>query len=940
MSYTENNIWIIRLVLPVLFFLFLSVPVSAQFQGVVYETDTNAKIFVGGQEKKMAWSGGFNAPQFAMGDLNNDGRADLVVYEKGPLRVRTFINYGTAGAPEYRYRPHYEKNFPFVYEYLKLEDYNCDGIPDLIHRGSVGYALWKGYYNQDNELSFTFYKNLYYSSLLRGGESFEGAAFPSSGWTVSGAGWSRQTSGTNPSVMPYAGTAMASYNSFGLPAGSSALLISRRLRISPNLGEARISMRVYRNGGAPGVGDSISVYVNKQASAVNATYLGRVARSRLIAQPDTKTSDGWYEYTFPVPLGYSGDTIYFIIKATSQSGNNMYIDDVTWISSNLSGDINVYVEPNDIPAVADIDGDGDLDFLAHSIAGMYVGYYKNYQVEYGLPCDSVVVNLKEGCWGKTFQGYERTHTLGIQNCSLQPNPAPQKTTKTTHTGNTLCFLDMDGDGDYDYLNGNVSFSDIQYLENGKNDHHYPIDTIISQDTTWQNTGAVLQMDLWPAAFWVDIDDDGDKDILIAPHTEGASENINCVAWYENTGTVTNPNYVYKGKDLFSAQTIDLGTNSHPFLYDYNKDGKPDLFVGSEGVFSGGTNLRAKLMYFENTSTVGSISFELRDDNFLNLSSMNVAGAVPAVGDLDNDGLDDLLIGHTDGTISFYKNIAASSTVQPVWKLYQLAIRDKYNVPIDSAEYAAPFIYDIDKDGKKDLIIGNRYGNLYFYKNTGATPGVVELVYQTSNLGMARVDSYNPFSAYAVPFIGRVDNTGNDYLVLGSNSGRIFRYTGFQNGNVTVPYTMLDSAYTHFRMDAGYKYYGLRSAVSIDDIDGDGMYDMVMGNVLGGLHIFNQAQIVSVNENEGTAAGRNAPLCEAYPNPATETVYVQWSASFASEGTVTVSLYSITGQEQLSMQAAASQYGVSIPVSQLAQGTYLCVVNGKKGRENLRVTILR
>ncbi|NDC41779.1 MAG: hypothetical protein EBZ77_09550, partial [Chitinophagia bacterium] len=42
-----------------------------------YYPDNSCKVYRGGQEQTMAWCGGFNNPQFSMGDLNNDGLPDL-----------------------------------------------------------------------------------------------------------------------------------------------------------------------------------------------------------------------------------------------------------------------------------------------------------------------------------------------------------------------------------------------------------------------------------------------------------------------------------------------------------------------------------------------------------------------------------------------------------------------------------------------------------------------------------------------------------------------------------------------------------------------------------------------------------------------------------------------------------------------------------------------
>ncbi len=53
--------------------------------------------------------------------------------------VRTFLNKGTSTAAHYVYAPVYAANFPFCLDYLKLEDYNRDGIADLFHKGLGGF---------------------------------------------------------------------------------------------------------------------------------------------------------------------------------------------------------------------------------------------------------------------------------------------------------------------------------------------------------------------------------------------------------------------------------------------------------------------------------------------------------------------------------------------------------------------------------------------------------------------------------------------------------------------------------------------------------------------------------------------------------------------------------------------------------------------------------
>jgi len=909
-------------------------------QGLKYRPDSTWKVFANSAEKKLGFSGGFNNPQFGLGDLNNDGKKDLIVFEKGSMQIKTFVNYAASGTADYRYRPEYALNFPVangiraISSYLKVEDLNCDNIPDLVTRGGSGFSIYYGYY-KNNVVHFTYYKDLFYSLLTGTPEGFEATTFPTNGWKVrntAGKGWSRVTTGSNPAASPKSGNGMAMFNANGMSAGSTAFLVSKSFRISPNLkSEGKISLWIYRDNATPG--DSLSIFINDADSLNgNATYLGGIARSRNINRPDTKSADGWYQYTFPVPYTVTGNKLYFIFRGTSRAGNNIFIDDIYHITSNVFGDINAYVDPGgDVPGVADVDKDGDFDFFSFNISGGYINFYKNYQKEENLPCDSIHINLKDACWGKVYQGFSVQQTLGIQCQAFQPIIPPAK---ITHTGNTLCLFDADGDGDLDYLNGGVSYSSIQFLKNGRVDFGHPIDTIIAQDTTWQSTGKVYNTMQFPAAFNIDIDQDGKKDILVSPSAELGSENYNCVAFYQNTGTANSPVFTYRHDTLLVGETIDLGSGSYPTFYDYNKDGKLDLFVGGDGYFQPNGSLKARVAYYQNTSGSGGPAFTLQTHNFLNIDALNFHGAYPAIGDLDNDGLDDLVVGHANGTISFYKNVAASSSAQPQWQLAPSLLQDKLTAKIiDSNRHAAPFIYDIDKDGKKDLLVGGQSGWIFLYRNVGST-GQLSLQYQTGSLGGVRSDAWNFLYGYSVPFIGKTDSTGTEYLVVGSNSGRIARYTGFQSGNITTPYQVVDTAYHDLNMVLG-PYSGFRAAPAFGDLDGDGKYEMVLGNILGGLLLYTQQNVADV---------RNLPTPPngvlVYPNPAKDRIHIVWDSAFARDRSVAVSLLNASGQTIMRQAFDAADPDPVMEVQHLTSGLYLCEVTSGSNKTVVKLVIIK
>lgn len=748
----------------------LALFVRQSFGQTFYQHDTTVSVFAYGNKLSMAWCGGFNNPQFSIADLDHDGRQDLVVYENG-LGVSTFINIGiSSGLPQYCYDPRYALNFPPIYSYLLMADYNCDGIQDLFQRGPDGFAAYRGYYNANSQLCFTFYRTLLYSN------------------------------------------------------------------------------------------DPLS-----------------------------------------------------------------------------GGTANAFVNPGDIPAVKDVDGDGDLDFVSYYITGGYMYYYKNLRVEQGLPCDTIRIDLKDRCWGKVYQGFYRSHTLGYScdNSGLRPAG------KQTHSGNSICLFDWDMDGDMDYLDGSVSFNEITFLKNGRIELGADIDTMIYQDTTWQSGGKVVEIPTWPAAFNVDVDLDGNSDLLIAPNG-GGGENYHCIWYYHNNSSPGSPDWRFQSDSFLVDRSIDLGTGTYPALFDYDKDGKLDLIVGSDGYRQSTGVLKSTLSLYLNTSVTGDASFTLNTKDLAGLGTQNFQGLAPAIGDIDNDGRSDLVVGHIDGTMSYYKNMAASETVQPDWQLVQLTLKDQSGNTINVGGNAAPFIYDIDKDGKKDLIIGSIYGYVQYYQNITTTAGTIKLKLVTTRLGKAKADPNQNFGNYSVPFIGKIDSSGEDYLLLGSNSGNIYCYTGFQSGDTTATYTLVDAQYsfidsTNNLYNSPGTFYGVygnhRSSLTVGDVDGSGSYSLIAGNIRGGLEFYKRKVYIS----ETTDVSRDAKLL-VYPNPVAQTLNISWRDIL--NGNLTLRVINAAGQVCMATTLPAISGYTTLDVSTLPQGLYFCVMEGSSGRLYSKFTVLR
>jgi hypothetical protein len=181
-------------------------------------------------------------------------------------------------------------------------------------------------------------------SQVNNAESFDGTTFPPTSWTreviANGAGagsqpttihWSRVTSGANPTASTRSGAGMAQFESNTVKSGGIVTLVSPQYDLTYRSGNTpTVSFWMYRDNGLSTTTDKIDVLINTTTSVTGATTLGTVNRSRSMSP--TESADGWYQYSFNVPAGFSGASNYIIFQATSAKGNNMFIDDVAWVS--------------------------------------------------------------------------------------------------------------------------------------------------------------------------------------------------------------------------------------------------------------------------------------------------------------------------------------------------------------------------------------------------------------------------------------------------------------------------------------------------------------------------------------------------------------------------------------------------------------------------------
>ncbi len=521
-------------------------------------------------------------------------------------------------------------------------------------------------------------------------------------------------------------------------------------------------------------------------------------------------------------------------------------------------ELNLYVSSSDIPAIVDIENDGDLDFLTFHIGGEHLQYHQNQSMDLYGHADSLIFVLKNECWGGFKEDVNSNSVLlndPTAPCAIGNVPDAQKNkqeNEKAHAGSTILALDIDGSGVKDLILGDVAYPNMNLLINGGTAPNTN-SLMISANPNFPANSTPINMQLFPAAFWEDVDFDGKKDLIVAPNAKNASENETSVMKYRNSGTNSNPNFIFETKSFLQSDMIEHGTASVPVLVDINNDGLLDLFVANYYSYKPTLSKYSRIAYYRNTGTSTEPKFTYIENDFLYLSSTNYGLKItPTFGDLDGDSKKDLLLGLENGTLVYYKNTTTGSN--PTFANPVLNYTDIAGEIINMGQFAAPQLFDLNKDGKLDLIIGKKTGELVYYQNVGTTTNP-QFELQNSNLGGIDVATTNP-DGFPIPNFFIYNDT--TYLMLGAYDG-VIRFYDSIDLNLTSGSTFRLRTFNFLGLQ---KEIGTFSACAVTDIDANGKLDLFVGQDLGGIfHLeHKEGSNLGINENE------SVPEISVFPNP--------------------------------------------------------------------------
>jgi len=591
---------------------------------------------------------------------------------------------------------------------------------------------------------------------------------------------------------------------------------------------------------------------------------------------------------------------------------------------------NFPISRGDKPNIDDIDGDGDLDILAfQSGTSTSLSMLRNMSVENGKPLSKPEFIIYDNCWGDFFEnGMVRCKAelschpdTCYLNCALQgPNVAEDR--DGLHPGATVTTYDQDNDGDKDLLLGNVSYPCIGMMYNGGTPQNA---WMTAQDTSFPSYNVPVELNSFPATYYLDFENDGKKDLIVALNNPTSGEDRKSVWYYKNTATVPGQHYFeLQSKDLFIGDMIDVGTAAHPAFADVNADGLIDLVVGNYGFYtfinSQATFTNSRLFLYLNVGTLAAPAFQLTDSDWTGLSQFAPQDYdfSPTFGDIDSDEDLDLLVGNNLGGVYCYRNTAGPN--QPMILEYDT---DPMWLALDViGSVSSPLVYDLDGDGLQDLILGERTGNINFFKNNGSS--ALPLFSPSPTLQkIGQIDTKIPPDVVGMSTPAIIQTPDGPVIVTGAQRGQLEAYY-LQGAN--------QDTFPAISVKWGNVDEGNRSHPAFADLDNDGMLEMVVGNQRGGLALY-RTELANWSLPLQTNAP-NIPTMNLSPNPTRFIAHVEWPVNTA----VRWDAYNALGQLTATGESATGSFNVE--VRNWNPGVYILKAEGDGVSATGRLVVIR
>ena len=393
----------------------------------------------------------------------------------------------------------------------------------------------------------------------------------------------------------------------------------------------------------------------------------------------------------------------------------------------------IFADRQNIPSVTDIDCDGTLDLFLGRVDGTLTRYEEvDRETEHGLPRFRQVTDRFEGIeivgrvgdppptlhgansmawhdldgdgvqdlfWGDFFE----PSLLIIENTGSCPNfslRSPLRLTPTegppiaTSGFNAPAFADLNGDGRRDLFIGVLGGAYNPSADAATNLHHYQRTEDRSFRLVTRRFLTAIDVGSESTVNFADLNGNGLLDMVVGSKMDPRDQATGRLFHYRNEGSASEPAFQL-------ADTLTLAESYHyaPTFADLWDDDRPALVLGTwnDGVH-----------FYRHTGEEG-LDFETEPEFSVELT--RGSHTVPALADLNGNGLLDLLVGKSNGQLSHFRNVGDPGA--PRFELVTDSFHD-----IDVGRRSAPTFVDMDGDGQLELVVGSEDGELFLYRNLG------------------------------------------------------------------------------------------------------------------------------------------------------------------------------------------------------------------------------
>ncbi|GEM_PF-263573 len=578
-------------------------------------------------------------------------------------------------------------------------------------------------------------------------------------------------------------------------------------------------------------------------------------------------------------------------------------------------DIFVALLEGNLPSINDVDGDGDLDIFIMKpdpstdllIVPTTIILIKNMSMEtYGVP-DSLVFEEANACWGKISEDFQ---FFGYQafDCTTgrkQENPGGGGAAERHPGSSAVTILDLNGD---DRLDALMSDTDGTKITAGLNtsDNEDAIIDATAFDTTFPSTDVPIDVSFLPAAYHVDIDFDGKRDLMVAPIQRSNSMKKDVDYFYKNYGSDGNPDFELEKIGYFSSEMIEVGARSLPAFGDVNGDGLIDMAIGTEVYETNGNPDFAKVELYLNVGTATDPVFEHAESDLGAAHQYEWNLCHPALADLNGDGKAEMLIGDDQGRLHYFSNLSTGNTYN-----FQLAFANYQN--IDVGINAHPSFFDFNSDGLPDLMVGNARGEILYYENNGSASEASFPASPTIDQ-LGDIDLFQEYGGESTPLFTRsIDSVFSLYAFVSTKSGSVLFYGPITEIGGT--YSVVDSI----------SVTATETAIAGADLRNDGRLELTIGQRTGGLYFLSRESDIAPGMGELI---NNSSLLKLYPNPATDRLALELPEN---EGRIQrLEFIDLAGRSFETNVEAASHVKTSI--EHLPVGNYSVIATLEDGRK--------